>query len=76
MTTSDSVLRAQGLVNAADHMREASDRVSKTLKATEQATQASARQAAKDIVILRKVMVEEVAAGLKIPVQFGENDGD
>jgi predicted lipoprotein len=72
----DSVLRAQGLVSAAGHMREASDRVSKTLKATEQATQASARQAAKDIVILRKVMVEEVAAGLKIPVQFGENDGD
>jgi predicted lipoprotein len=71
----NALLRSLNLLELSAHMRSAADRVSSTLQAT-QATPADAIKAAKDIVALRVVLVDEVAAALAIPVQFGENDGD
>jgi uncharacterized protein len=69
-------LRAHELGDAADKMRTAADGVTKTLRATREATPATARSVSKAMKLMRKAVVDDVARGLKIPVQFGDDDGD
>ena len=71
----EALLRAHGHRALADRVRAAVNRVSSTL-AGARATPAVGQKAGKDLSDLRKLYSENVAAALKITIEFDENDGD